>query len=129
MMTHATPADAQLVLIECLRPLVLALYPDAHVGARVPDQRPAYVVTVRRDGGPMVDEVQDQAQVGINVWAPTERACFVLASQVERWLMQSPDGGVILGVTSVSGPAPVPEDGTTQSHIYMTFEAVLRGLG
>lgn len=125
--TYARPRDPQQVIIDILRPLLVAVYPTVKVGALLPDPIPTYAVTVRSDGGPMVDQVQTVARIGINLWAPDEPTAFDMAALTEKTLLGAVDGSLVLGMSSVSGPVPIAEPNQPATHIYMTFEAVLAG--
>lgn len=125
--TYALPRDPQAAIIGILRPALVAAYATAKVGARLPDPIPTYCATVRSDGGPMVDQVQTVARIGVNLWAPDEPTAFDMAALTEKTLLGSVDGSVVLGMTSVSGPVPLAEPNQAATHIYMTYEAVLAG--
>lgn len=124
---YAVPRNPQTTIINLIRPLAVAVQPTCHVSASIPDPRPSFAVSVRSDGGPMVDQVQTEAHLGVNVWATTELLAYALAAAIESGLLGSVNGVTVLGMSSVSGPTPVAEPNTGQSHIYMTFEAVLAG--
>lgn len=125
--SYLAQRDLQTLFLGIVRPVIVGLHPTAHVGAKVPDPRPDWVVTVRRDGGGMLDQVQFQAMLGINIWAPTEVDAYALAAVVEQTMLQAVDGSLIFGVESTSGPAPLPEQAPA-CHLYMTFETVVSGL-
>lgn len=127
MITHALARDPQVTVLNAIRPAIVATYPAAHVGARVPDPNVGPVITVRIDGAPQVDQVQTEARLGMNVWADTEAEAFALAAVAAKALLESADGTVILGSTSVSGPVWVAEPANARAHIYQTFEAVIAG--
>lgn len=96
--------------------------------AMASDVQGAYArkVSIRRDGGPQVDQVQTVARLGVNVWSTTEADAVSLAGIVQRSVLQSPDGATVLGAESVSGPVVVP-DASDAIHVYLTFEVVLSG--
>lgn len=125
--THLLPRDPQAVIIGILRPAMVATWPAVKVGATLPDPIPTRCATVRSDGGPMVDQVQTVARIGVNLWAPSEADAFDMAAVTEKALLGSVDGLVVLGMTSVSGPVPIGEASQPAKRIYMTFEAVLAG--
>lgn len=85
---------------------------------------PARMVTVRRDGGPRLDVVRDQARIAVNVWAATEQDCNDLARMVAALVWAMPDGDPVLRVDQTSGPQTVPDD---RPHKYMTFDLLIRG--
>lgn len=124
---YALPRDPQAAIIAILRPALVGAYTGASVTALLPDPIPTYCATVRSDGGPMVDQVQTVARIGINLWAPDEPTAFDMAALTEKTLLGAVDGSLVLGMSSVSGPVPIAEPNQPATHIYMTFEAVLAG--
>ncbi len=61
--------------------LAVALAP-VEVRVSVPDPRPARLVVVTREGGHLLNALQDRAGVGVLVWAPTEAEACDLAERV-----------------------------------------------
>ena len=51
---------------------------------------------------------------------------MALAGFVQRAILQSPDGVVVLGAECISGPSLVP-DVAQAAHAYSTFEVVISG--
>lgn len=87
-------------------------------------ETPARMVTIRRDGGPRVSQVRDQARIAVNVWADTEQECNDLARMTAALLWAMPDGDPIVRVEQTSGPSTIPDD---RPRKYMTFDVDHRG--
>lgn len=116
--------DVELVLTGYLRAALAANgYPGMYVSNTRGSQPSA--VWVRRDGGPVLDQVREAARVGINVFAPTEQAATNLARTVSALLRAAADGNPIVRVTQPTGPTPIA-DATPRR--YMTFEITVRGV-
>lgn len=98
-------------------------YPGIFVSNRRESQ--ATAVWVRRDGGPVLDVVREVARVGVNVFAPTEKAVTDLARTVGALLRASADGEPVLKVTQDLGPSPIADSAPRR---YMTFEVTTRGV-
>lgn len=127
--TYLTARDVVATLIPRLSPPLSTAYPGVWVGSDLTaDAQQGYArkVSLRCDGGPREDQVQTSYRVAVNCWAPAEFAAVELAHVVERILLESVDGVVVLGVESVSGASIVP-DASTVAHVYSTFEVVLSG--
>ena len=118
------PVDVVLRAAEYLRPLL-------PVGTFVGDVRPtealspypAFVVTLRRDGGP-TESFLDRPRVGVDVWGPQRKAARDLAAQVTGLLLGWPamlTGDSPVSVECVFSPSLVPDDGP---HFYATFSMV-----
>lgn len=122
------PVDVVAAVITYLRPLLPA---GLYIGTTVPNPVLTRMVTVRRDGGPRVDQVQEVARLGVNVWAESEYALLNgtdgLAQLVRAHLLGAAGSGAISGVDEISGPSVIPE-ASEQAHVYMTFEVVASGV-
>lgn len=81
-------------------------------------------VWVRRDGGPVLDQVREAARVSVNVFGPTEKATADLARTVSALLRAAADGEPVVRVTQPLGPSPVA-DATPRR--FMSFELTVRG--
>jgi hypothetical protein len=81
-------------------------------------------VWVRRDGGPVLDQVREAARVGVNVFAATTLDADNLARTVSALLRGAADGDPILRVVQTMGPSPIAD---SVPRIYMTFEITVRG--
>lgn len=122
--------DTELVLTGLLRD-ALAARPepyaaDVYVGTKVPNPRRPRMVTIRRDGGLVVDGLLDEARVGINVWADTEQDANDLTRLVSALLWASSDGKPICRVEPISGSIAVADE-SGQPLRYLAFEIRLRG--
>jgi hypothetical protein len=120
--------DVELTVTSYLRG-ALAARSEAYVTGvkvdnRVPNPRPARLVTVRRDGGPRLDAVRESARIGVNVWAGSEQDVTDLTRLVRALLWSAPTGAPVCRVNELSGPSPIPDD---QPRRYMTFELIIRG--
>ncbi len=127
--SHLTARDVVATLVPILAPPLSAIYPGVWVGSDMTvdaQQGHARKVSIRCDGGPREDQVQTSYRVSVNCWAPTEFSTVELAHLVERILLESVDGVVVLGAESISGAAIVP-DASNSAHAYTAFEVVLSG--
>jgi hypothetical protein len=97
-------------------------YPDVFVSNTRGKQTTA--VWVRRDGGPVLDQVREVARLGVNVFAAKELDVQSLASTVAALLRAGADGAPVVRVRQVSGPSPIAD---SQPRRYMTFELTVRG--
>lgn len=115
--------DVELWATDYLRTALAANgYPGVFVSNRRESQQAA--VWVRRDGGPVLDEVRESARLGVNVFAASEQEASNLARTVSALLRAGADGTPVLRVQQTSGPSPIA-DGAPRR--YMTFELVTRG--
>lgn len=88
-------------------------------------------VTVRRDGGPTLDQVREAPRLGVNVYVRTpvagktlEQDATDLALLVSAILRGAADG-TVSRVRQTSGPSPVAD---AMARRYMTFALVSRGV-
>lgn len=116
--------DVELVLTGKLR---AALAAHGYSGTHVSNTRGTHgtAVWVRRDGGPVLDQVREEARVGINVFAPDEKKVNDLARTVSALVRAMADGDPIYRVRQSLGPSPIAEP--SGSRRYMTFALVLKG--
>lgn len=115
--------DVELVLTGYLRTALAANgYPGMHVSNTRGTQ--ATAVWVRRDGGPVLDQVRETARVGVNVFAGTEQAVNNLARTVSALMRAAADGAPVVRVRQPTGPTPIA-DSTPRR--YMAFEVTVRG--
>ena len=84
-------------------------------------------VWVRRDGGPQLDHFREAARLAVNVLvkASSDKPANDLARLVSALLRAGADGTPVLNVTQTSGPSPIPD--AAGPHVYLTFEAQVRG--
>lgn len=123
MSTPVIFPDVELTLTSYLRTALAAHgYPGTFVSNARGTQ--AIAVWVRRDGGPVLDQIREAARVGVNVFAPTEQAVINLARTVSALMRAAADGAPIVRVTQPTGPTPIA-DSTPRR--YMTFEVTVRG--
>lgn len=73
-----------------VRRLLAAALPDVEVRATVPDPRPATLVVVRREGGPLENRLIDRPGIGVQSWAPTEAEASALAMRVSEAMLSLP---------------------------------------
>lgn len=95
------------------------------VASRVPDPRPARLVTIRDDGGAR-SAVTKTVSLGVNVWAANEKDCGDLAALVVAILEASAGAGSVVAHSSTSGPVEVVES-SGQPHRYASVDLVVRG--
>lgn len=121
-------ADVELLLTGWLRTALAARTEPFKAGVvvanAVPTNRPARLVTIRRDGGPRLDVARESARVGVNVYAATEQDVSNLAGLVRALLWACPDGAPICRAVELSGPSPIPD---VVPRRYQTFEFIVRG--
>ena len=106
-------------------------YTGIHVGARVPEERPARFVRVDRVGGSRPNLVTDAATVLIESWAADEPAAHALAQKC-RALVHAMQGtvqsGVPIGrVDEFAAPATLPDPTSDQARATQTLQVNLRG--
>jgi hypothetical protein len=120
-----TYADAELVVVEYLRPLI----DPVPIGLRVPNPRPDKFVNIRRVGG-TADRVIDVARIDLFAWALTDQDAQDLAMTLRRYLAAMPGvrGGVrVVRVEEFAGPMPAPDD-SNQPRWLVTDDISLRGV-
>lgn len=103
----------------------------ATVGTRVPKQRPAEFVTVRRIGGTASSLVIDNAQLSVECWATSEAAAADLA-QLVRGLVHAMAGTTqgsvaVYRVTEIGGPAMLPDPDSDTPRYVATYQIGMRG--
>lgn len=122
MSTPIIFADLELWATGYLRTQLAAHgYPGMFVSNQRGTQTTA--VWVRRDGGPTLDRVREQARLGVNVYAPTEQAVTDLARTVSA-LLRAAATGTVLQVTQTLGPSPIADNSPRR---YMTFDVISKG--
>lgn len=130
MITPVLFPDVELHFTGYLRTALAARSEPYASGVKVdriaPTTLPARLVTIRRDGGPQLDQVREQARLTVNVWHETQQGATDLARLVRALLWASPNGDPVLRVSLNSGPSNVPEE-NGRPHLVMTFDAVIRG--
>lgn len=99
-------------------------YPGIKVSNRYGGE--AVAVWVRRDGGPVLDQVRESARLGINVFhsGATDQDVSDLARTVSALMRAAADGDPVVRVAQQLGPSPVPD---TYPRRYMTFDVTVRG--
>lgn len=88
--------------------------------------RRARMVIVRRDGGPRLDQVREEAQMGINVFGESTQITNDLARMVAALLWASPNGDPVVKVEQIAGLTPI-DDPSNSPRVYMTFAITYRG--
>lgn len=96
-------------------------YPGTFVSNRRESQTVA--VWVRRDGGP-AGLVTEEARIGVNVFAASEKDASDLARTVAALLRAAGGSGDVKRVRQTMGPSPIADN---QPRRYMTFELVVKG--
>jgi hypothetical protein len=125
MLLPVSYPDAQLVLVDYLRPLVDPI----QIGVRVPSPRPSTFITVRRMGG-IADTLIDRPRLDIFTWAASDQAAHDLAQQVRRHVAAMPglrNGVRVTDVAEFAGPLPATDE-SNQPRWLVTFEISLRGV-
>lgn len=104
---------------------------DVDVGNFVPKPRPERFVLVRRLGGPRMNEVADNAMLGIEAWGEN----LGDAQDLIQWcraLIHSMSGQIVAGVTvyrvtEIGGPAQLPDPLSDQPRYVFTVQVAMRG--
>lgn len=104
---------------------------DVAVRDRVPEERPASFVIVRRVGGVRRNVVTDEPMLVVEAWAQRHQDAADLA-ELCRALMHSLPGTVQDGVacyrtTDVSGPQLLPDGLSSQPRYSLTIQVAMRG--
>lgn len=107
--------------------LKAALASHGYAGMSVVNVRTATVpqVWVRRDGGPVVDQLREVARLGVNVFATSEQKATDLARTVAALLRAGATGDPVTRVQQTAGPSPIAD--AVGPRRYMTFEITTRG--
>lgn len=125
------PDAAELVIAYLTDELPAYGYPDVHVGARIPTQRPDTFVRVDAVGGARRNVVVDAATLAVESWAPRADLAMTLAQTV-RALVHAMAGTVVDGVTVYSvdefaAPASFPDPTSNQPRATQTLQIQTRG--
>lgn len=126
MLLPVTYPDAELVVVEYLRPLL----DPVPVGLRVPNPRPDRFVTLRRVGG-TADRIIDTARIDVFAWALTDQDAHDMAMTIRRYLAAMPgtrSGNVRVIRVEEFGSLPAPDD-SNQPRWLVTDDISLRGVG
>lgn len=121
----ATFPDAQLVVIDYLRPLL----DPVPVMVRVPTSRPSRFVTLRRVGG-LADGVVDRPRIDLFGWAQSDEDAHDLVMVLRRHVAAMPgvrEGAVVVRCEEFAGPHTAPDE-SGQPRWLVTFEITLRGV-
>jgi hypothetical protein len=109
--------SAEAACVAYLKVELAARGETATVATKVPAQRPARLVRVRRLGGVRYDVITDAPMVSFDCWAATEVDAEALASVVRALVASIPDrdvpGGVVCcDVEEGGGPVNQPDPDT-----------------
>lgn len=101
------------------------------VGSHVPNPRPTEFLLVRRLGGPRMNEVADNAMLGVEAWGASVAAAHDLIQEA-RGLILAMRGTVHSGVavyriTEIGGPAQLPDPLSDQPRYTYTVQVAMRG--
>jgi len=123
--------DAEQVVVGFLDDALAARSEDATVVTMVPNPRPVRMVLVRRLGGPRLNLVADDAQIGVECWEASPAGAHDLA-QLARALIHTMRGQTIGGVpvyrvTELAGPADLPDPLSTHPRYVFTVQIAMRG--
>lgn len=95
-----------------------------HVGNQ-DDTSAAKRVVVRRDGGPQLSPVTEDARLGVRVFAPTEQEATDLARLTQAHLAASVGQGPVRRYRGLSGPSALPDPSGPMR--YLTCELTVVG--
>lgn len=118
--------DAIMVIIEHLR----ASLPGTLVYSRIPEDRPAEFIRVRRIGGLRNTIVTDRPRVDVHCWGPTEADAEALMSIARAHVLAmggSRSGTTVYRVTEVGGPQWLPDNESGSPRYAFAIEFSLRG--
>lgn len=123
--------DAVAVTTTYLREQLADRDSPAHVGRKVPTERPPLFITVRRAGGVRQTVVSDRPLLIVECWADSDEAAHDLA-QLCRALLHAMAGTTQSGVPvyrvdDAGGVIDLPDPVSTQSRFTFTVQAHLRG--
>lgn len=123
--------DAELVCVSYLRAQLAARGDTTAVGTVIPDPRPDSLVMARRLGGPRQTLVSDNAQIGIESWAPTAEAAHDRAQLCRALLLAmrgtTQQGAAVYRVGEIAGPGELPDPLSNQPRYVFSVEVALRG--
>lgn len=98
---------------------------------KIPRDRPATFVQLRRTGGISRDTVIDGAFITVDSWAATQPAAMDLAQRVRAALHGLEAGTVgavaVYAVRELAGPSDLPDEGSEQPRVRQSFQIGLRG--
>lgn len=104
------------------------------VGSKIPNEFPddGVFVLCRRLGGPRLNEVADNAMLGLEFYAATAEDSMDLA-QLTRAQVHAMRGRVISGVTvyrvtEIGGPAELPDPLSQRPRVVFTVQVAMRGV-
>lgn len=123
--------DAEEVVVGFLRGALDDRGDTAEVATRVPNPRPSRLVLVRRLGGPRLNLVADDPQIGVECWDGDTATAHDLA-QVCRALIHTMTGRAVDGVpvyrvAELAGPANLPDPLSDQPRYVFTVQIAMRG--
>ena len=131
MIQHLLSRDVVAVMVSVVSAgLVAAGESGVWVGSHLSvESQASYArkVSIRRDGGPQVDQVQSVHRLGVNCWAESEVSVVSLATLAQRAILESADGVTVLGAECISSAVIVPDESASK-HVYLTFEVTLSGI-
>lgn len=103
----------------------------ATVVPRVPQDRPAEFILVRRVGGVRRDIVTDEATLVVEAWAATDEAAHDLAQQARGYLHvlrgRTIEGVAVYGCAESAGPALLPDPESRSPRYTQTIVLRTRG--
>jgi hypothetical protein len=128
MIDIATPVDAELVVIEYLRPTLAAIAPDAKIDVRGGG---GHFVRVRRVGGIAPSPAHDQPMLDVMIWHDSDMQRMRLALELWRVLRAAAgdvaSGGVIFYIGTTLGPRQMPDPADDTKTVCMfTVELLTR---
>lgn len=85
--------DVEAVVVAFLNARLANAGLTARASTRVPNPRPASLVTVERVGGSMRSVSHEDALVSVDCWAESSVAASDLARKVASWLVELDQGG------------------------------------
>lgn len=118
--------DVTGLLVDYLDPVVAPVL----VASRVPKDRPAKLVQVRRVGGTPLLPVRDQPRLDVFCWAKTDPEAMALALTVREaiWALSGNDllGPVVYAVAEFMGPRQDDDPVTGTPRVWATYALSVR---
>jgi hypothetical protein len=103
---------------------------NVYVATETPNPRRSRMVIIRRDGGPRLDVVREQARLGVQVWGPEtatgDEEVADLTQLVRALFAASPGEGPVRKATETGGPLS-PLETSVQPLRFFTVELIVRG--
>ena len=120
--------DAMAVVVGYLGPAMTAAGRTVAVRSRVPNPRPAELITITRTGGPELNLVTDGAQLTVDVWAASQPAVWDITAIARRLLHDAPQAVAdVHRVVEIGGPQDLPDPVSNSPRVTFNLQVQTRG--